>query len=275
MENVFFDQIDQNTPERYTLSIRLTSDGFCFSLCDHNNSGQILPAFYRTDPVSSEVANIKEFISAVDEIGISSFRRVNVIIDGSRASLIPFVLFDKDDLVTAFELSFKRFPAETLLYQVSDNNEFVVIFPVNKYVKQLLDNAFCNVEYRFSGGAVLDYVTRLERYKDSKGLLVCKMEKGLQIFGFGSNELLFFNCFECEGNSDSLYFIMNVWKTLGLSQMSDYLFLASDGDEGRELSDMLCKYIGNVERVEKNRVLNDAFSRINVSLPFDYEIFLQ
>ena len=91
-------RFDSSNLQQYTLSIRLSADGFSFFVY---NSGNKNDFFYKVYPVNSQrsmAANVKLFLNDVPELK-HSYKQVNILIHSERYTSVPLELFDDDDAV--------------------------------------------------------------------------------------------------------------------------------------------------------------------------------
>ena len=80
--------LDFNKSEQYTLSIRLSTDGFSFSIYNPINGNDF---YYRAFPVNTQrsmAANVKAFLAATEELKYT-FKQTNILIHSPRYTIVP------------------------------------------------------------------------------------------------------------------------------------------------------------------------------------------
>lgn len=246
MKREYIDLIDFNTLERYSLSIRLASDGFCFSLCDHTDSDKLFTFPYKTDPVMSELANVKNAVDDYSALSDCSFRKVSILLCSERCLAVPVPLFDEDSADNMYCQVFDRHVEEDIMCNYSEDKKIVYLFSVNKYVRRYIDSVFPNAVY-YNSANVFSIYCHL-KYLDVTQNCSFAYVSGelLEICTFGKSGLLYFNVFCCDNDSDRFYYIMNVWSKLELSQLDDRIYLMSDGNKSQALKKMLERYIHKI-----------------------------
>lgn len=274
MKKEVLDLIDLNTPQRYTLSIRLASDGFCFSLYDRLENGKVIPFFYKVDAVSSELANIKGVFDDIRELLACSFFKVYILLDTDRVVTVPDNILDEEDFEAAYSSCYDLQPGEKILYAVSKVNGSTSVFPINKYVKSFLDETFGEVEFLPSANAVMEHCSLYSGKENTKSLFVYVGGERILISAYDKAKLLFFNFFDCDCDDDRLFYIMNSWNTLSFSQTDDKLWLVSDGEVTDKLERSLGKYVANIGKLERNEYLKNVFSENGIILNFDFEALI-
>lgn len=257
MKKEYLHLIDQNTSKRYTLSIRLASDGFCFSLCDHLDSNKVLSFPYKIDPVSSELANVKNLVEYIGVISELDFRKVCLVYSNWRSFTVPLEAFEEETAVNMFSSLFNIGVEDMVLYNIDETKKHVYIYSLNKYVKRYIDSVFKEVEYYSSLELFGRYCLSKGYMSDGKSLFAYVCDELLEVCVADKGELVYINTFSCDNDADRFYYIMNIWTTIGLSQTKDVLCVVSD-DEKQEnsLNEKFKPYIKNCSgflRKDKSR----------------------
>lgn len=272
MKQEILDLLDLNTPGKYTLSIRLDSDGFCFSLYDHSAGCKLITVPFVTDPVTSMLANIKGMMDDMSPLLECKFRRVNVVMCSERVTYVPTELFDADDAETMFDCCFRRESCEQILYNTVSGAGCVVLFGINEYVKRYFDMTFGDVKYLSSSSCIISRCSDISRDSEGINMFACIFDERVGIYTFEGPELKFANVFVCNNNYDRLYYIMNVWKSMNMSQLDDGLFITSDSElsDMKEMEKNLGLYVNNIFKVSRG----ESFRQISVadSVPACFDI---
>jgi hypothetical protein len=67
---------------------------------------------------------------------------------------------------------------------------------------------------------------------------------------YEGNKLLFANSFAYDQRSDLLYYILYVWKQVGLDQVNDYLSISGEFSVTNRVIHLLHTYVKHIERIE-------------------------
>lgn len=271
MNKDFLDLIDLNTPDRYTLSIRLSSGGFCFSLYDNNQEGGNLTLPYKVNPVSSMMGNVKELLDYMTPIETCSLRRVNVIVDTPKVTFVPFSIFDEEDKKDLFSMCFPLQSGDDVIHSILGSAGCVSLFALNGHVRRFIDSKFENVSYNCTAGILAGHFSGIAFGISSNSMFVYVEDETVGVYCFKGAELLFANVFECGSDSDRTYFIMNAWQNLKLSQLDDRLYLVSDKVDLKGLKNMLSLYVSNLYDVEREAGMKNLRASGSVDMPFDVE----
>ena len=87
--------IDFNKSEQYTLSIRLSTDGFSFSVFNPLGDGELSVFDRKVDESLSLTANLKQTFRETEWLN-HPFRQVNALIASKRFTFIPLEFFEDE-----------------------------------------------------------------------------------------------------------------------------------------------------------------------------------
>ena len=98
-------KIDYSKSEQYTLSIRLSTDGFSFSI--YNPIYESSLSFFEKEinPSLSLTANLKQVFRETELLTLP-YKRINILMAGNRFTPVPSELFDDEQTETLFHFPF-------------------------------------------------------------------------------------------------------------------------------------------------------------------------
>ena len=107
--------IDFTKSKQYTLSIRLSTDGFSFSIYNpiHDDSLSIIEK--EINASSSLTANLKTLFHESDFLN-HPYKRVNIMMAGKRFTIAPLELFEEEQAELLFYHNHQKKENETVLY---------------------------------------------------------------------------------------------------------------------------------------------------------------
>ena len=246
--------IDLNKSEQYILSIRLSADGFSFSI-HHPQQEEISYSLYEVNSSYSMTANVKKMLATTKELG-HSYQTVNILIDTSRFTFVPFDLYEDEQTEALFHLNFPPKENETILCNILGKNNVALLFGVDKHTHQLLAEHFPNARIFASISPLLEYFHSRSREKDTKSLYVHFHTNKMEVFAFDKGKLLLTNTFQCKHIPDKVYYMLYIWQQLGFSQEKDQLWLAGNIEAEEELIPEINKFIRNVNTFPKKENLS-------------------
>ena len=247
-------EIDLNKSEQYILSIRLSADGFSFSI-HHPQQEEISYSLYEVNSSYSMTANVKKMLATTEELG-RSYQTVNVLIDTPRFTLVPFDLFEDEQTEEFFHLNFLKKENETILCNILGKNNVALLFGVDKHTHQLLAEQFPQARIFASISPLLEHFHTRSRENDTKNLYVHFHASQMDVFAFDKGKLLLTNTFQCKQTPDKVYYMLYIWQQLGFSQEKDQLWLAGNIEAEEELMTELNKFIRNVKTFPKKENLS-------------------
>lgn len=266
-------QIDFTKSEQHTLSIRLSADGFSFSIYNPIGKGDLCFVPYPVDACSSMTANIKEML-AVTEALQHPYRRVNVLTDSPRFTPVPFDLFEDEQMDTLFYHNFSKGNNETVLCNILGKSNTVILFAMDKYAHQLLAEHFPSARFFSSASPLTEYFARKSRLGNNRKLYAHIRKQLMEVFCYDRGKLLLINSFPCKQTSDRVYYLLYIWQQLGYNQEKDELQIAGKPEDKEELLVELRKYLRQVFVIDPSAELNRSDTDKTENMPFDMQTLL-
>lgn len=257
-------QFDYTKSKQYTLSIRLSADGFSFYIHHPSIKDENHHVSYEVNTSYSMTANIKEMIASTDILKLS-YNKVNILIDTPRFTFVPFDLYEDEHTETIFYHNFKKINNETILCNILGKSNTVLLFGVDKYAHQLISETFPKARLFACTSPLIEFFSTKSQEASNRQLYAFLKKDILEIHAFDRGKLLLTNVFSCKQTSDQVYYLLYVWQQLGYSQTKDQLWLINHTNkEKEELLTELRKFLRQVE----------TLPNIVPNLPFDIQTLL-
>jgi hypothetical protein len=235
-------KIDFSKSEQYTLSIRLSTDGFSFSVYNPIHESSISFFEKEVNPSLSLTANLKEAFREMEFLTFS-YKRVNIMMSGSRYTHVPFELFEDELAEPLFYHNHSGKENETVLYNVLSRNNIAVIFGMDKSAYQFLKDQYPDARFYSQASPLSEYFSNKSRLGNSKKMYVSLRKSAMDLFCYERGHLLLANSFDCEQTSDRVYYLLYAWKQLGFDQERDELHLSGVMAEKETFVSELRKYV--------------------------------
>lgn len=257
---------DFNIPERSTLSIRLSTDGFSLATYSSRDGSDILFRSFHVNPQHSMAANVKEFLNRTEELKHACLE-TNILVHTPRYTPVPFELYEDDQTETLFYQNLPKQNNEVILCNILSKSNVAVLFSIDKLTHQLLSDYFPKARFFASVSPAIEYLTlRCEQRKsESKKAFAILHPDSLDIVAFESRKLMLANSYRASNLYDKTYFLLNAWKQLDMDQEKDFLYLAGTPQE-KQL-DFLKKYLRNVSVIGPATEFSAYSARMDI--PFD------
>lgn len=259
-----------NNSEQYTLSIRLSTDGFSFSvynpILDH--SFYYMP--YKIERSLSMAANVKEMLQQNEFLRLP-YKRVRIYTAKTNHLPVPFELFDEDQAEGLYYQSYPKEGNDTVLYNILPKANVAMLYALDKTVYQLLKEQFPDARFYAIASPLTEYFTGKSYLGNSKKLYAYLQGESLTVLCFDRGRLLLLNTFSCKKADDAIYYLLYVWKQLDYDQNRDELHLAGIIPEKETLLHQLRKYLRQVYVINPTAEFNRSeFSKIE-EIPFDLQ----
>ncbi|MGL4520729.1 MAG: DUF3822 family protein [Phocaeicola sp.] len=239
-------RIDLTQSEHYTLSIRLSADGFSFSIYSLEDR-KIMFRPYTVNEAYSMTANIREWLTQSDELKLP-FKKVNIVVDSNRFTTIPFELFNDEMSEALFYHNHTPINNEIVLCNVLGKSNLALLFGMDKYAHQLLNEQFPMARFYASKSTVTELLCQhTNRPPKSKALYAYLRQNQLELYAYSGHEPLLLNSYPCQQGSDQIYYILTAWNKLGLCQEREKLYLIGNERIKEEIVSQVKEYIKEVE----------------------------
>ncbi len=259
-----------NNSEQYTLSIRLSTDGFSFSvynpLLDH--SFYYMP--YNIERSLSMAANIKGMLQQNDFLRLP-YKRTRIYIVQTNYMPVPFEIFDEEQMEELYYQNYSKVSNDLVLYNILPKANIVMLYSLNKTVYQLLKEQFPEAKFYTIASPLTEYFTGKSYLGNSKKIYAYLQRDNLTALCFDRGKLLLLNTFSCKQSNDYIYYLLYIWKQLDYDQNRDELHLAGIIPEKEILIQNLRKYLRQVYIINPTAEFNRSeFSKIE-EIPFDLQ----
>ena len=236
--------IDFTKSEQYTLSIRLSADGFSFSVHTLTNGECLFMDTFAVNTSYSLTANLKEMLASTSALQYR-YKQTNILIDTPRFTTIPFELFEDEQTEELFYQNFAKSSHETILCNILGKSNVALLFGMDKYAHQLLCEHFPKVRIFACISPLTEFFAQQSQESSCRKLYAHIKKTSMEILAFEKGKLLIVNTFPCQHINDRIYYLLYIWQQLGFSQEKDQLWLAGDTKE-EELLTELNKFLRQV-----------------------------
>ena len=252
-----------------TLSIRISTDGFCFCSYTPSLPSSLKYFFYKPEKEMTLTMNLHRGVELCPFISLDEKYDVKVIVESEEFTTIPVEYDNKQDYKAFHRLCFPKNGSRVEIVANRLNAQgLTVLFPVEKSLyeclQQLGDITF------YSPLSILLGLMTSKPAVESRYLLAY-FQGDLSIFiAMHEGKMKFANVFRCENGQDCIYYLLSIWKEQGLSQEDDTLYLC--GDKGVELNMMtIGRFIKRCKRMNANEIFPVTLLNKMEGIPFDLQ----
>lgn len=270
LDKALVEKVDFSKSEHYTLSIRLSADGFSFTIFNPvlDNSFTFVP--FQLDMNLPMAVCVRELMKS--ELLQYIYKRVNIVQVSSRFSLFPSgFLVDEAQFGSFFYYNHLRKANETVLCNELGLADMAVAFGLDHSAWFSLSDRYPLARFYSHVSPVIEFLAGKSRFGNNRKLYVYGRVGAVDIFCFERGRLLFANSFSCQQMSDILYYVLNVWKLLEYDQERDEVQIVGMLPERDRLVCEVGQFVRHVFVVNPNSEFTHAgLARIE-SIPFDLQ----
>lgn len=267
------ERIDFTKSEQYTLSIRLSADGFSFSIYNPLADDDFCFESYPVDASRSLTANLKEMLARTDALS-HPYKRVNILYDTSRFTSVPFDMFEDEQMDGLFYHNFRQVTNEIVLCNILGKSNTVILFGMDKHVHQLVLEHFPKARFFSTVSPLTEYFARKSRLGNTRKLYAHMRKQLMEVCCYDRGKLLLLNSFSCKQASDRVYYLLYIWEQLEYNREKDELHLAGEWATKEGLPEELRKYLRQVFIVYPKAEFNrSGISKVE-EMPFDMQTLL-
>lgn len=249
------------------LTIRVSNQSLSFSVVDREAEHQVIFESYTMKSGVSLAANLRQAFKESDLL-MRGYNKVRVFLDAP-VLVVPIEEFHEEDAQALYQHAFTGHDADAILYRVQPTLNVVAIFPINKDLKLVVEDNFKDVRFTPLLQPVWNYLHQRSFTGMYRKLYAYFHDKKIDIFCFEKNRFKFFNSFEASHSKDALYFMLYVWKQLGLNQQQDELHLVGSIPDKDWLLYNSKLYIKKVFALNASAEFNRASITEIPGMPFD------
>ncbi len=244
-----------------SLSIRLRADGFSFFVCDLQTSSLIRGEHFLqsdnlslADQLSRELSRPDYFNRQIDQC---------FVLVSTPSTRVPLEEFRREDATALYEFTFASTgkDIQRVAYNILPQLECAELFAIPTEIEETILQFYPTARFFASRAILMERLMLLEedQPQDSARLYLCPEPEGFSLFAFDGRRLRFANTFQSAAVPDALYFILNVWKSLGLDALKDRLkIVAHEDGYDEELRIDLAEYLLAIDILTPD----DIFSRV-------------
>lgn len=244
-EKATTDKVDFNRSEQYILSIRLSTDGFSFSIYNPIRDCSVLTHERDIEAERSIVANMKQAFKELDFLSYT-YKQVRVALVSKRFTLVPSELFTEDQAEACFYYNFSPKENESILYDTLSRNGAVVLYAIDKSLYNLLCDRYPQLQFRSSITPMAEHFAVKSRLGSDKKMYVYVRKAYMEVYMYECGHLMLLNAYDCRNDSDRAYYILYAWKQLEMNQLTDELHLMGEDGSTEKLVEEMRRFVQHI-----------------------------
>ena len=190
------------------------------------DDGNVLYEPYSLNSGISLAANLREAFQTAPLLG-QSYGTVLVMVD-SPHMVVPVDLYREDQRETLFRHAFTEQEQQVVVSAVLPELHGVALFSVGRDFHTVTTDHWPQARFLPVCAPVWNHLHQRSYTGPRAKLYAYFHERQVEVFSFGQNRFKFCNSFAFSQADDVLYYLLSVWKQLGMSADRDELHLAGD-----------------------------------------------
>jgi hypothetical protein len=242
------DTLTTGLSEKYIMSIRLWSGGLLFSAYNPSEGQSFFFREVNFDPAVPYLTSLKELFFT-NECLTWTYKRTYVLCVSPQYILAPGEWIQDKQRSQFLSFNFSSPEKRSLNNRMEEENT-ELIFGLSEEIYEFCARSLINPIFMHHITSQLIMLRKQSRNGLFRQMFVVLHHKMVDISCFSNARLLFVNSFDFEHLSDLLYYILYVWKQIGMDQLNDYVFLAGEPGLCNRINQSLQTYIRHIGRME-------------------------
>jgi len=238
------ENIDLGNAQKYTLTIRIKTDGFSFLIQDCQNKDCYT---YQETDFSNEISLLNNIQKIIFDLNFltENFKQVNVITVSSGYEQIPNVFFDKK-LYSGFYNFTHHNKAKHILACEQALPECKSLFDIDSETYLFLTRSLYNPLFFHYSSLLIDYFSQKNIQEKKNSVFINFHDCFADIICFDKNRrFIYAQSYVKDDEKNLAYYVLNLWEKFGFDQRSDNLFIYGYSPE-KEIEKLLRKYVKEV-----------------------------
>lgn len=249
------------------LTVRIS--GHSLSFAQLENDGTVSHEPYHTQGGMSIAANLRQAFGE-SRLLAGSHDCVRVLVD-SPVMLVPAEEFDDGKATDLYSYTFGLDKSCGVVSEGMDEENVVAVFSVNKDLRLVLDDNFREVRLLPQVLPVWRVLHRDSYNTPSRRMYAWLHDKCMELVAFRQDRFAFSNRFDVTQAADAVYFLLNVWKQLGMKNRDDELCVLGDCDGEGKFLPMVKEYVVHASQVEASALFGNDWACRTSGLPLDLQ----
>jgi hypothetical protein len=254
-----------------TLSIRISTDGFCFCTYLPQQPDSVRYTTYDCDRQISITANFEAAWKA-GNLADGKYSKIQAIVASTEFTAVPPQVTTREEQETIFRSCFPHTKEEKrIISNRLSAQSMTILFAIDEELHKLLTD-IGEVSYYSPISIMSGFLTR---YKVESGRYIMAdiQDETMHLIAMEEETPLLMNSFNANGTADQLYYLLCIWNELGFSQEEEPLLLC--GNHQADKFEMSAKdFIRNIKRINPRQLFQSNLLNKIETTPFDLQALI-
>jgi hypothetical protein len=215
---LFDETLDINSTLNYELSVQVSPEGLAFSILDTIRSKYVLIRSFEPDDNKYITAEKLSDLISKDDFLTKRYKKVHVVMPSPRFTMVPVPLFDPAKKETYFTLNHTVNENEVVLSNKVPEPDSFIVFSALKSLVNICTQFWPEVHPYHHLKPLFNQVSHRSRSIDGYYIHVHVEREFVNMLVYDHNSLKLCNSYNYRNISDIMYYVFNVFKSMGLSR---------------------------------------------------------
>lgn len=247
------------------LVIRIGKGSLMFTTTD--DQGQVVMEQYSINSSITMAANLREALRNSSMLS-AIYQRTLVMVD-SPVLMVPTDLFHEGEKTELYFHAFTKKEQQAIMHTVLPDLNSVALFAIDKDLLAVINDRMSQPGIMAAMVPVWHHLHQRSYTGIHQKLYGYFHDRRMEVFSFSKNRFKFCNSYTVNNSSNALYYLLSVWKQLGLEADHDELHLAGDLPDEEALMNEARQFVKRVFYINPSGEFNRAPVTQIAGMPYD------
>lgn len=256
---------NEQTNTQRRLVMRVGKGSLMFTTTD--DQSQVVFEQYPINSSITMAANLREALRT-SNILTGTYQRTLVMVD-SPVLMVPTDLFREEEKAELYFHAFTKKTQQTVMHTVLPDLNCVALFSIDKDLLAVINDRMNQVSIVAAMTPVWHHLHQRSYTGTHQKLYGYFHDRRMEVFSFSKNRFKFCNTYTVNNSNNALYYLLSVWKQLGMEPEHDELHLAGELPDEEALMSEARQFIKRVFFINPSGEFNRAPVTQIAGMPYD------
>ena len=257
--------------QKKTLSIRISTNGFCFCSYTPTDPDGVRYYTYQPDEERSIASNIQTAFESCPFTRQGNTFEIKAIIETDKYTCLPAEYDNAGDYKQYFDYCFPNSHECEIIANKLNAHGYTVLFPVEKSICEAI-KPFGEATYYTPTSIIMSYLG-YKPMKEEQYMFAYLYNDLALIITMKNGKTELTNIFHREDDCNTLFYLLSIWKEQGLSQTNDTLYICGDNSI-EPFTIQASQFIKKIKRINSNELFPANLLNKVEGIPFDMQALI-
>jgi Protein of unknown function (DUF3822) len=259
----------------YSLSIRVSLDGFSFAVYDQDKNRFLALNAYSFEGLKDDDDLCKELhgIFLSNELLRRYYPNIRVLFEGTKSTMVPFPLFDINEKRTYLEFNHKLSANEDVFHDELTNLEAYNVFAAPKQLHAFFKDKLARFKFiHYTSSLVETLLINHKNQNLENSIFVNVRDTSFDVVFIKGQKLKLLNSFRYRTQEDFAYYLLHVLYQLNLNPENVKVVFLGSIDKNNKLYEIMYRYIRNIGFIGRNEYFKYSYVFDNMPSSYYYNL---